>query len=244
MPLPPQVTLRDYRVTAHRMIAEETFELTLSPSDAANRIPDPLAGQWVMLHLLEADGTVWAKAAYSIANAADEVIASGNIVLAIRVAGDFTQRAQRLAVGDLVRLQGPFGVFHLKPASHHYFFAGGIGITPMRSMILQSLAQEPSSSRTLFYSARTANETAYLEAFRALAASPSSLAFIPCFTRETDSTIAGERGRVTDVLTRRPVQIADDADCYVCGPRSFIDDVIRMLKEMGVDPKRIYMERF
>jgi ring-1,2-phenylacetyl-CoA epoxidase subunit PaaE len=246
MPLPPQSLIRDYRVTSRRPLATDAFELTLSPSDVSNQIPHPLAGQWVMLHLLESDGSVWGKAAYSIANAASDVIEHGEITLAIRVAGDFTQRANRLADGDLVKLQGPFGLFTMAPsATHRFFFAGGIGITPIRSMLLESLAKDGKTPMTLFYSMRTVAEAAYLDEFRSLADSSSLFTFLPFFTRETaDQTIDGPCERICEAAIRREIKSPHDADCYVCGPRPFMDEVIRILKEIGVDPKHIHTERF
>jgi ferredoxin-NADP reductase len=244
MPLPAPAIIRDYTVESNRALADGVFELTLTPVGPAGRIPDPCAGQWVMLHILEPDGTIWAKSPYSITNAPEEVASSGRVSLAIREAGAFTQRAKALAEGDSVKLQGPFGVFVLAPnAKRHVFFAGGIGISPLRCMILHALAEQPGVPIVLFASARTAHEAAFLEEFRALARVNPLVTFVPVFTRESDDAVDGHRGRIDEALVRRHLG-SPDADCYVCGPRPFMDEVMRILHDIGVEESRIHSERF
>ncbi len=244
MPPAPAI-LRDYTVASNRALADGVFELTLTPVDPAEHIPDPCAGQWVMLHVLEPDGSVWAKSPYSIANAPAEVASSGRVSLAIREAGAFTRRAKTLAEGDPVKLQGPFGVFILSSnAKRHAFFAGGIGISPLRCMILHALAEQPGTPIVLFASARTAHEAAFLDEFRALAETNPLVTFVPIFTRETDEAVDGVRGRIDEALVRRYLGSPGDADCYVCGPRPFMDEVMRILQDIGIDAKRIHSERF
>jgi ferredoxin-NADP reductase len=245
MPIPAAAIIRDYVVESNRPIADGVFELALVPADPESRIPAPNAGQWVMLHLLESDGSVWGKTPYSIANAPSEVAGSGRVSLAIRSAGAFTQRAKALREGEVVKLQGPFGVFTLaEGAERHAFFAGGIGISPLRCMILESLASQPGTPIILFASSRTAREAAFLAEFRALAETNAHVEFVPVFTRETDNGVKGERGRINEALIRRHLGPPESVHCYVCGPRPFMDEVIKLLEEIGVGKERIHFERF
>ena len=79
-----QPVIRQFHVVANRAIADGVCELTLGPTDG-QPVFDYQAGQFVMLQLLNADGTVWAKAAYSLAGAPDE--SRDFIVLAVKVRG-------------------------------------------------------------------------------------------------------------------------------------------------------------
>ena len=49
------------------------------------------------------------------------------------------------------------------------FIAGGTGIAPMRSMIRETIHRDPQQRPGLIYSARTPDEFAYLDEFRAMA---------------------------------------------------------------------------
>jgi glycine betaine catabolism B len=245
MHVPAPAVIRDYAVAANRQIAEGVFELALVPADPANRVPSPNAGQWVMLNILEPDGSVWGKSPYSITNAPSEVAGSGRVTLAIREAGAFTRRAKTLRAGEAVKLQGPFGVFTLaEGAERQAFFAGGIGISPLRCMILQSLSAHPETPITLFASSKTAREAAFLSEFRALAETNPRVSFVPVFTRETDNDVKGERGRINEALIRRHLGPPESVHCYVCGPRPFMDEVTKLLGDIGVEKERIHFERF
>ena len=202
MNIPAPAILRDYTVASNRVIAEGVFELVLVPLRAEDRIPDPRAGQWVMLHLLEADGTIFGKNPYSIVNAPVDVVSSGRVELVIREAGTFTQRAKALRAGEIVKVQGPFGVFTLvEGAARHAFFAGGMARHAAPSMILASPRGSPKRRSPSFYS--RVRRAKRLPRSQDLAASHPNVSFIPTFTRETDNV----RGR-TRPRQRRPPSAA------------------------------------
>ena len=90
-----------------------------------------LAGQWVYWHLLNQDGSSWGRAAFSVSSAPGEF--DEEFQLGVKVQG-FHQKGGQLQPGDVIGIQGPFGVFTLpKQADHLVFFAGGIGVTPFRA---------------------------------------------------------------------------------------------------------------
>ncbi len=63
--------IRRFRILERRQETNETFTLVLEPADGESLFGF-LAGQFVMMHLFNSDGSVWAKAAYSIASAPSE----------------------------------------------------------------------------------------------------------------------------------------------------------------------------
>ena len=67
----------------------------------------------------------------------------------------------QLDVGDLVGIGGPRNNFRLVPATHYLFVAGGIGITPILSMV--RAAEAMGASWELLYGGRTRSSMAYLD---------------------------------------------------------------------------------
>ena len=233
MPLP---ILRPFRVITNLSLATDTYALILEPADNELLFPF-VAGQWVMVHLLNDDGTPWGKAAFSLANAPSE--ADGKLELAIKVYGDFTKRAQGLKPGDIVKIQGPYGVFTLRPGTDPLIlFSAGIGVTPFRSMIREILATGDTRPVTLFYTNRTRQATAYETELRELAASHPSFKNVFILTgADVPSDWDGERGRLNEEMLVRHVGTFDGKEYAMCGPRGFMDMIKEALAKHGVDVK-------
>lgn len=62
-------------------------------------------------------------------------------------------------------------------------------------------------------------------------------------TRDATQTWRGERGRITATQLSALLE-APDTLCFVCGPASMVDEVPRMLREMGIDRTRIRIEEW
>jgi ferredoxin-NADP reductase len=232
MPLFP---VRPFRVVERRDDAAQTFSLVLTPADG-----EPLfmfkAGQFVMLHLFNEDGSVWAKAAYSLATAPSEC--TDTIELGIKLHGDFTKRASKLKVGDTVGIQAPYGAFVLKDDEPRIvFLAAGVGVTPLRSMIRESLLTQKNLELVLFYSDKTRADMAYEAEFRALAAEYPNFRFIPFITRESPEDWDGELTRIEKTIIEKYLTDWNVGRYCMCGPDEFMDAMKAMLEGVGVDVK-------
>lgn len=238
----PQTVLRRYRVKENRPIADGSFALVVEVENPADVMTPFQAGQWVYLHLLNEDGTPWARAAYSIANAPSD--GTNVLEFGIKTAGDFTKRAATLVPGDTLLVQGPWGVFTLKKdAPRIAYFAGGIGVTPLLCMAREACAADVDADILFFYSFRKPEEAAYLDELHALTAEYPRLTLIPICTGTSVTDWTGERGRITaDTLTRLLPNGADDY--AICGPDAFMDDLKLILINRGVEPKKIRRESF
>lgn len=233
MPLPIQ---HPFTVTSNAPLALGSFSLKLVPADGGPLFGF-LAGQWVMMHLMNDDGTPWGKAAFSIANAPSE--ANGTIELAIKVYGDFTKKASTLKAGDTVKLQGPYGVFTLRPGTEPLIlFAAGIGIAPLRSMLREVLATADPRPVTLFYTNRERDAIAYESELRKLAESHASFKVVFLLTgASVPSDWDGEVGRLDAGKLAAHVTDFAHAEYAMCGPREFMDAIKAMLEAEGVDVK-------
>lgn len=231
----PPFPIRPFRVLENRAETSETFTLVLEPADGLPLFSF-LAGQFVMVHLSNPDGTPWAKAAYSIATAPVE--SQTTFELGIKIHGDFTKRCSMLKAGDEVGIQGPYGVFVLKPDTPRIvFFAAGIGVTPLRSMIREALLTEKPVEMFLFYSEKSHERISYEREFRDLAATHANFHPIFILTREQPENWDGESTRTNLAMVKKYLPDLTQGRYCICGPTEYMLTIKDMLAAEGVDIK-------
>jgi ferredoxin-NADP reductase len=239
----PALAIRNFEVNELVWETPDIFTLRLRPKAAEDKFHF-LAGQWVYLQLLNDDGSLWARAAFSVlsspANSRDM------IELGIKVYGDFTKRAAGLVPGDMVSVQGPFGVFTLDESDAPMaMFAAGIGVSPLLCM-MQDLADKKSMRPvTFFYSNKTVEDIAYFERLRELKKIYSNLNVVQTLTQKTYQGWDGETGRISGEMIKKHVTDLNSAKYYLCGPLDFMESIKAFLSGEGVDVKAcVKQERF
>jgi len=184
---------------------------------------------------------------YSIASAPAETARHGLLDFLIKVepSGRWGRQFDAIEPGHRLGVRGPYGSFFFpsQPQETRFLFvAGGTGIAPIRAMIQQAAMTGVSGHMKLLYSAKTADDFAYLPELREMA-SRSHLGLRLHVTREAPDSWHGERGRIgrpqLATLVEDPATL-----CFVCGPETMVDDVPRMLLELGVEKSRIRIEEW
>jgi ferredoxin-NADP reductase len=180
---------------------------------------------------------------YSIASSPEDARRDGVVELLIGVKEDGVAGPHlALEPGHLVDVEGPVGTFTFpsSPDEQRFvFIAGGTGIAPLRAMLRHALALRHRSVG-LFYSARTPDDFAFEDEFRTLA-SNGAIDFRQTVTRDTGPDWSGARGRIDRAALAALVH--DPATlCFVCGPEGLVNEMPRLLEEMGVTPQRIRIE--
>lgn len=151
----------------------------------------------------------------------------------------------RLEPGAMTDVEGPLGRFTF-PASpeedRFVFIAGGTGIAPLRAMLRHAL-HEPQRRIGLFYSARTPGEFAYERELQSLARE-GRIELRQTVTREVaPAGWDGGRGRIR--REELAPLIHDPATmCFVCGPPALVEDIPRVLDELGIPRQRIRIEEW
>ena len=199
------------------------------------------AGQAVMLGLHASQ----LRKPYSIASAPWELGKTGTLqVLAqIEDAGGLDPHLELAAPGTKLDLEGPFGSFGLPPDETIplLFVAGGTGIAPLRSMLIERLSRRTKVPVSLIYSARSAEEFAFRPELDALASAGRITAH---FTVTRDNgTWPGRRGRIDEALLKDALPSLQSL-CLICGPPQLVADAGTLLKQIGVPEDRILVERY
>lgn len=172
--------------------------------------------------------------------------ATAPLEFSIKALGDWSsRRVPLLAPGETVYVDGPYGAFtpDRVPAQSFVLVAGGVGITPMRSILLTLRARGDDRPVLLIHAAHDPGRAIFRCELAALA-DTMNLALIPVYESPPPDW-HGESGVVTAELLRRhlPPRLAQ-VQFFVCGPPAMIDDVESALLGLGVRPEQVQTERF
>jgi len=163
----------------------------------------------------------------------------------INPSGDFTETLPDVEIGTPAWLEGPYGVFTMDPSAgrRNVFIAGGIGITPMISMLRSCADLGCKQPMWLIYANNTEKETILMDEIEALQCQ-LQLSVTHVLTEPPDGW-QGETGYVDADLIRRTLpEDADDIDYFVCGPPPMMDSVEPALHKHGASLRRLHSERF
>jgi ferredoxin-NADP reductase len=171
----------------------------------------------------------------------------GSLMVAMRMRSSaFKNSLQTLPLGTRVKVSRPMGSFTLhKDASRPaVFLAGGIGITPIRSIVGWATDERLPHKLHLFYSNRTAEETAFMERFESLTRENPNLKFIPTVTASRNGSWRGETGRIDKNMLVKYVPEIRDPIYYVAGPSGMVAAMRQLLDGLGVNEDNIKTEEF
>ncbi len=161
--------------------------------------------------------------------------------ITVKELGDFTKIVRNLAIGAKVLIDGPYGVFTdlFSVSSRVLLIAGGIGITPIRSLAEQMLAK--GKDVAVLYANKTTDGIVFKKELEALKERyPARI--IHVISEQPD--YAGERGRIDQEKIVRLVPDVASREVYLCGPPPMMDSLIGILRGLGLAPERIHYEKF
>ena len=165
----------------------------------------------------------------------------------VKAQGDWSgTTVPSLAPGARVWVDGPFGAFTPEriAAAGFVFLAGGIGIAPIRSMLLTMRDRRDTQPVILFYAAADRQRAVMADELESLG---NSLAWTVVFVfEEAGPEWPGERGRLNADLLRRhlPAPYAT-FHYFICGPPGMIDATESLLIDtLAVPAAHVHTERF
>ncbi len=202
-------------------------------------------GQFIFVTLLRRHGHSREEHPFTISSSpADRSCLS----ITAKESGDFTSTLGSTKPGDRAAVMGPFGRFSytLLPSCDKYvFIAGGIGITPLMSMLRDMYLLEIKKDILLIYGNRTENDIVFSAELREISESGSSpdLRIIHLLSRPEPSW-TGEKGHLDIDRLRKYVGDVSGKSFYVCGPPLMMNSAESILRQMGVRGSDIHMEKF
>ena len=239
----------------HPLIVDDVRRETPGAVSVRFAVPDALAdayrfepGQYVTLRAMIGGQDV--RRSYSICSAPD----GGALRVAVRAVegGAFSGWINTaLAAGDTLEVMTPTGRFGPGPAIDgrlHAGFAAGSGITPILSIIHGVLAREPHSSFALFYGSRSVDDILFRQELEDLKDRHLGRLLVHHVLSREQQDIAILNGHLDDEKLRLLLRTAIPADAidhaFICGPLPMIEATEATLRDLGVEPARIHVERF
>ncbi len=160
----------------------------------------------------------------------------------------FKRTLRKLALGAEMKIDGPFGDFTLSATSTRpaVFLAGGIGITPFRSMILDATRQKLARSLFLFYSNRRPEDAAFLEELTGVEKDNRRFKLLATITDAEKSQRAwqGPRGYIDQKMLVDVLGSLTGPIYYLAGPPGMVAAMRQMLAGAGVSDDDIRTEEF
>jgi predicted ferric reductase len=162
----------------------------------------------------------------------------GLLRITVKDLGDHSQTLRHLRPGSRVFAEGPYGALTQRRRTRRkvLFLAGGIGITPLRTLF-ETLPAEP-GELTLLYRASTAVDIVFRRELDAIAAWRGARVVY----------LTGPPGGEGDPFTgRRLATVLPDVsehDVYLCGPPRMMDAARAALRRVGVHRRQIHTESF
>jgi ferredoxin-NADP reductase len=146
--------------------------------------------------------------------------------------------------GALLSVRSPNGAFTYPSGDDRpiVLVAGGVGITPLISMLRHAVHAEPARAVTLLYSARTEADFAFKDEIAALVRRhPQARAYLASSRASSPDIYPG---RIDATLIRATVPDIAHSICLVCGPLQMIDLMKGLLPTLGVPAAQIRHEVF
>jgi len=194
------------------------------------------SGQYFVWRFLTRDGW-WRGHPFSISSAPN----GSWLRITIKELGDWSAALKRVSVGTRVFVEGPYGILTgaRRTRQRVLLIAGGIGITPLRSL-LEALPAKP-GDLTLLYRVRNEHDIVFHDELEALARiRGAEVQYLPGRRHRPPRTLnplgpAGLQALVPDVR---------DRDVYICGPVPMMQHVESSLRRLGLPRRQIHAERF
>ena len=161
---------------------------------------------------------------------------------------EYKKSLTRLSLGDVVEVDGPMGDLVLSEDEKEsvIMIAGGIGVTPFRSMIRSVLQNRQQKNVTLLYANQTPEGTAYYNELIGIGFAQQNINVLMILEGldEDEQTEALKSGVISDE-TIKNVTYWDNSTYYITGPPAFVEAMDSILVEkLAIPAEQIKKETF
>lgn len=230
-----------YLFVKHRFYVEKVVRETpdavsiyISGKNLKDFTIDP--GQFMFLRFLTKDFW-WQSHPFSLSKVPD----SKNLRVTIKNVGDFTSIVNRIKKRTPVIVDSGYGIFTQKEAKSNkiLFIAGGIGITPVRSLIEQMGSLR--KNVVLIYSSKRKKDVVFKREIDSLLKKYNLRVY---YVLSQEKAAGFIHGRIDTGIITKLVKDLSRREVYICGPVNMIDALRKDLIKIRISPSVIHFEKF
>ncbi|MEL0612342.1 pyridoxamine 5'-phosphate oxidase family protein [Marinomonas arenicola] len=216
-------------------------------SSLGEKLPTFRAGQHLPIQLSLTDNASLLERSYSLSNSPQDSHYRISVKRESRGLGS-SHLHNTIQVGDIVQAKKPSGDFLLKfPTRPVVLISAGIGVTPLMSMLYNAVSFNSTPWVHFFYGARNGRQAPLLTEIKNLQTQENKAHLTVFFSQPNEHDHLNQDYDIKGRITAHAIQQQLDdlnADFYLCGPTSFLSELITELENLGVTKEQIHYEHF
>lgn len=224
---------------------KDIMTINLTPKNKG-KVFDYKSGQYLHIGFLR-KGVLFEMHPFTISSSP---LSSNEISITVKDLGDYTRKLKSLKVGSRAYLEAPFGDFSYQNLKNKeeplIFLAGGIGITPMMSMLRNIYLSGSQRKIHLIWANKSSQDIlpSYKEEFDRILKEKSNIKIDYILSRDPD--FDGYKGRLDDEKLKRILspELFHNGQFFICGSNAFTNALKKSLSRLQVRSNRIHFERF
>jgi Na+-transporting NADH:ubiquinone oxidoreductase subunit F len=240
-----------FNVKEYRTRVERIRDLTYDIKEVTLKLIDPSeikfrAGQYIQFQTPEYE--LSSESVYRAYSCSSVPSRKDIVELEIRLVPNgicTTYVFEHIKEGDEVTINGPYGEFFLRDTDAEIvFIAGGSGMAPIKSILLDMAEKGIDRKATYFFGARTTRDLFLLDEMRELEKRLPRFSFVPALSAPAEEDKwSGESGLITEVLDRH-LKDGNHLEAYLCGSPGMIDASVGVLTKKGLPEELIFYDKF
>jgi len=237
--------LKDFQIILEKteVICENTVTFTFEAKDKGYKFQ---AGQYAYFTLIDPKypDEKGNSRALSFANAPNDL---DKLVISARINSSvFINNLWSLSPGSELFVSKPKGVLtlHKNSSMPAIFISGGIGITPVRSIVEDVVNKKLHHEIKLFYSNKKETQAAFMNDFMKWSIEIKNLDFIPIIDDRENKNWKHEFGPIDKAMLYKYLENFKNKMYYITGPSRMVDSVKDLLLNLDVNKENIITEKF
>lgn len=179
------------------------------------------------------------KRAYSVASSPAQ---KDYIEIGLDKVGKFSTKLFGLKPGDTLIFKGPYGKFYFSEEikQNLVLIAGGVGITPLMSIIRCCNDKKLVNKVNLLYSVKNPEDIIYRDELEKIKNENKNINYEVTITRpRAETDWSGKTGRIDEEFLKDKIENIKKSLYFLCGPNEFIKANIEILEKLGVTKDQI-----
>jgi ferredoxin-NADP reductase len=157
---------------------------------------------------------------------------------------EFSAALKALKIGDWAVIDAPYGKFTFEGEHEKIgLLAGGIGITPFRSICRYCTDMRLNTKVTLLFGNRTENDIAFKEELEAMQKQNKNLKIV-FILNEPSSEWKGPTGVITAEMVKKEIPDYKETVFYTCGPPVMVEIMEKVIEQLGLPKMQLNREYF